>query len=130
MLHEADVSIVYKVLATWNEVGQWSHETNVIALIYVARLVGEGRVVFSTQNWPLVMLLAAMLAQKFQDDLFLTNASFPLLLKMVTNAEVSLKQINEHELHFLDAVRFDLFVTESSYNAVCKELDDLLFTEQ
>ena len=30
----------------------------------------------------------------------------------------------------LDAVRFDLFVTESSYNAVCKELDDLLFTEQ
>ena len=122
------MSLVYKVLAIWHEVGQWSYETNIIALIYMARLVGVGRVVFDTQNWLLVMLQAMLVAQKYHDDLFLTNASFPLLYKMVTNADMSLRQINEHELHFLDAVQFDLFVTESSYNAVCKELDNLPFT--
>ena len=88
------------------EISQFSPECNVIALVYVQRLMAFSGIALTSKNWRPLLLSALLLAQKVWDDKCLANVDFPLIWRAaVPSADASLldlKAINSFEKKFLE----------------------------
>ncbi|OII72646.1 N-terminal domain-containing protein [Cryptosporidium andersoni] len=89
-----------------------SNECFVLALIYIGRIIKVNRnFTLSLLNVHRVIVTALMLATKFFDDVYYSNAFYARV------SGVGTKELNSLEIHFLRLVRFQLFVTIQEYEA-------------
>jgi hypothetical protein len=80
-----DIEQVYKFVRSIFEVAQFSPECNVIALVYINRLLAFAKMPLHRKNWRPVVLSALLLAQKVWDDECLANVDFPKIWKLVVD---------------------------------------------
>ncbi|KAL7066799.1 cyclin, N-terminal domain-containing protein [Cryptosporidium serpentis] len=87
-----------------------SNECFVLALIYIGRIIKVNRnFTLSLLNVHRVIVTALMLATKFFDDVYYSNAFYARV------SGVGTRELNSLEIHFLRLVRFQLFVTIQEY---------------
>ena len=61
------------------KIAQFSPECNIIALVYVNRLMALSGLMLHSKNWRPILLSALLLAQKVWDDKCLANIDFPII---------------------------------------------------
>ncbi|KAF7456473.1 putative cyclin [Cryptosporidium felis] len=87
-----------------------SNECFVLAIIYVGRIIKYNRnFTLTLLNVHRVIVTAIMLATKFFDDIFYSNAFYAKV------SGVGTQELNSLEIYFLRLIRFQLFVTEYEY---------------
>lgn len=110
-VHESpNVRAVSLFLKNVFDVGQFHAECCVISLVYINRLIGVTTVPLTCSNYKPIVITALVLAQKVWDDTPLINADFSILYPVLT-----VKDINNLELQFLDLLEFKLAVSPSLY---------------
>jgi len=117
------VKTIYNFLKQVFEVGQFSPECCIIALIYVNRLIGLTGVPLTSNNWKPVTISALVLAQKVWDDTPLINADFSVLYPVL-----KAKDVNALERKFLELLDFKLSISPALYaqyyfelRSICEE---------
>ncbi|KAK6589535.1 cyclin [Cryptosporidium xiaoi] len=87
-----------------------SNECFVLAIVYVGRIIKLNRGFSLTLlNVHRVILTAIMLATKFFDDVYFSNAFYANI------SGVGARELNSLEIYFLRLIKFQLFVTETEY---------------
>lgn len=87
-----------------------SNECFVLAIIYVGRIIKyNGNFTITLLNVHRVIVTALILATKFFDDIYYSNAFYAKI------SGVGTRELNSLEIHFLRLIRFQLFVTEHEY---------------
>ncbi|KAJ1614502.1 cyclin [Cryptosporidium canis] len=87
-----------------------SNECFVLAIIYVGRMIKYNRnFTVTLLNVHRVIVTALILATKFFDDIYYSNAFYAKV------SGVGTRELNSLEIHFLRLIRFQLFVTEHEY---------------
>ncbi|KAK9171641.1 hypothetical protein cmbei_7003780 [Cryptosporidium meleagridis] len=87
-----------------------SNECFVLAIIYVGRIIKYNKnFTITLLNVHRVIVTALILATKFFDDIYYSNAFYAKI------SGVGTPELNSLEIHFLRLVRFQLFVTEHEY---------------
>ncbi|OII74918.1 cyclin [Cryptosporidium ubiquitum] len=87
-----------------------SNECFVLAIIYVGRIIKYNRnFTVTLLNVHRVIVTALILATKFFDDIYYSNAFYAKI------SGVGTRELNSLEIHFLRLIRFQLFVTEHEY---------------
>ncbi|CAM9448105.1 unnamed protein product [Phaeothamnion confervicola] len=87
-----------------------SSECSIVALIYVEKLVGLGRVPLLARNWRPVLLAALLCASKVWMDYASWNVEFTGIYR-----DFTLAKINQLERDFVQAIGWDLYVASSVY---------------
>jgi len=112
------------------KVCQWTEECNLLAFVYLLRLLANtvAPVQLRRDNCKLLMLGTLMIAQKFWDDRSLRNQDMPVAWQRATTGEkrVNLKQVNSLEIEILRAIEWELYVSECDYVACYQELTALV----
>lgn len=112
------------------KVCQWTEECNLLAFVYLLRLLANtvAPVQLRRDNCKLLMLGTLMIAQKFWDDRSLRNQDMPVAWQRATTGEkrVNLKQVNSLEIEILRAIEWELYVSECDYVACYQELTSLV----
>jgi hypothetical protein len=88
--------------------GQLSVDCNIIALVYLERLLSRD-VKITPISWRPLLCVCLMLASKIWDDLSMINEDFSTFLPF------SLDQINKWEIAFLNKLSFNVRVKASEY---------------
>lgn len=103
---------------------QFSKECLLIAIIYLDRynLTDEDFSLNST-NVHKILLTCLLLATKFQDDRYYDNKTFEFA------GGVNVAQLHRYETHVFEALDFNLFVDEESYNELRQKLQDAYLSE-
>ncbi|EAK90371.1 cyclin [Cryptosporidium parvum Iowa II] len=87
-----------------------SNECFVLAIIYVGRIIKFNKnFTITLLNVHRIIVTALILATKFFDDIYYSNAFYAKI------SGVGTRELNSLEIHFLRLVRFQLFVTEHEY---------------
>ncbi|KAH8739264.1 cyclin [Cryptosporidium ryanae] len=87
-----------------------SNECFVLAIVYVGRIIKLNKNFSLTLlNVHRVILTAIMLATKFFDDVYFSNAFYANI------SGVGARELNSLEIYFLRLIKFQLFVTETEY---------------
>ncbi|KAH8582613.1 cyclin [Cryptosporidium sp. chipmunk genotype I] len=87
-----------------------SNECFVLAIIYIGRIVKYNRnFTITLLNVHRVIVTALILAAKFFDDIYYSNAFYAKI------SGVGTRELNSLEIHFLRLIGFQLFVTEHEY---------------
>mmetsp|Transcript_2242 Transcript_2242/g.3145 ORF Transcript_2242/g.3145 Transcript_2242/m.3145 type:complete len:787 (+) Transcript_2242:88-2448(+) len=101
---------------------QMEHDTIIMSLIYVERLIKEthGALSPTPQNWMSVLFSCMVLASKVWDDLSMWNIDFSNVCgrhgrKCVAFAPFTLRRINQLEVAVLKALNFCVRVPASEY---------------
>jgi hypothetical protein len=94
--------------------GRWSTMCNVHATVLITRMFRRCPTTFNSKNWKQVILVALMIAQKFNDDVPLVNSDFGVLW-VASGAKKTAIDVNRLEHDFMKHVSFDVFVKNSSY---------------
>jgi hypothetical protein len=96
---------------------QMEHDTIIMSLIYVERLIKEDTgIVPKVENWRSVLFSCMVLASKVWDDLSMWNVDFSNVCGRGGGLSVyTLKRINELELALLKALKFNVKVPASEY---------------
>lgn len=91
---------------------QMESECIIMTLIYVERLLKStsGFLQLQTSNWRCILFCSMIMASKVWDDLSMCNADFSKIWP-----ELSLQEINELELTYLQAVEYNVRVSAVSY---------------
>jgi hypothetical protein len=91
---------------------QMESECIIMSLIYVERFLKAtaGRLQLQPSNWRSILFCSMVMSSKVWDDLSMCNADFSKIWP-----ELSLKQINELELAYLEAVEYNVRVSAVSY---------------
>ena len=99
------------------ERSQMEHDTIIMSLIYVERLIKEtnGAVTPMAENWRSLLFSSMILASKVWDDLSMWNIDFSNVSVATGIAPFSLQRINDLELGMLTILRFDVRVPASEY---------------
>ncbi|XP_026191571.1 cyclin-Y-like protein 1 [Cyclospora cayetanensis] len=92
------------------DAAQYSAECNVLALLYINRLIAFSGLTLNKSNWRPIIFTALLIAQKVWDDKLLSNASFAFIYPFFTREE-----INKLEATFLDLLHFEVVVRPSIY---------------
>jgi hypothetical protein len=90
--------------------GQLSHECNIMALVYIDRLLYSTKMTLTYKNWRHIVLGAYIMASKVWDDLSMINEDFTVVCPMFT-----LRDINRLELSYLKHLEFHLTVAGGLY---------------
>ncbi|OEH80583.1 N-terminal domain-containing protein [Cyclospora cayetanensis] len=85
------------------DAAQYSAECNVLALLYINRLIAFSGLTLNKSNWRPIIFTALLIAQKVWDDKLLSNASFAFIYPFFTREE-----INKLEATFLDLLHFEV----------------------
>ena len=88
--------------------GQLSVDCNIIALVYIDRLLATGMSI-TVRNWRPILVIAMILASKVWDDLSMINEDFSTFLPF------SLSELNKWEVKYLNALSFNVRVKASEY---------------
>ena len=96
---------------------QMEHDTIIMSLIYVERLIKEtnGALSPTSANWRSLLFSSMIMASKVWDDLSMWNIDFSNVSVATGIAPFSLQRINELELSVLKLLRFDVRVAASEY---------------
>ena len=88
--------------------GQLSVDCNIIALVYIDRLLAAG-MPLTVRNWRPVLAISMILASKVWDDLSMINDDFSTFLPF------SLAELNKWEVKYLNLLSFNVRVKASEY---------------
>ena len=88
--------------------GQLSVDCNIIALVYIDRLLATG-MPLTVRNWRTVLAISMILASKVWDDLSMINEDFSTFLPF------TLSELNKWEVKYLNALSFNVRVKASEY---------------
>jgi hypothetical protein len=97
---------------------QMEHDTIIMSLIYVERLIKEthGALTPSPDNWMSLLFACMILASKVWDDLSMWNVDFSNVSVSSSSLKpFSLQRINELELAVLTCLRFAVTIQASEY---------------
>lgn len=89
---------------------QLETECSVVMLIYVDRLINEGKTMLRTSNWRPVLYTALLMATKVWEDLGCQNSDFTMLYPLI-----SLSALNHLEVLFTDSVDWHFFIDPETY---------------
>jgi len=89
---------------------QLSSECSIVCLIYVERLMEVAKVPLLACTWRPIFMCGLLLASKVWQDLSSWNIEFSSVYP-----QFSLESINKLELNFLRNVKWDLYISSSSY---------------
>lgn len=89
---------------------QLSSECSIVCLIYVERLMEVAKVPLLACTWRPIFMCGLLLASKVWQDLSSWNIEFSSVYP-----QFSLEAINKLELNFLRNVKWDLYISSSSY---------------
>jgi len=89
---------------------QLSSECSIVCLIYVERLMEIAKVPLLACTWRPIFMCGLLLASKVWQDLSSWNIEFSSVYP-----QFSLESINKLELNFLRNVKWDLYISSSSY---------------
>lgn len=118
---EPSVPSLADVLAFYEEFygrSQMEHDTIIMSLIYVERLVKatNGVLAPSPDNWRSVLFACMVLASKVWDDLSMWNIDFSNVSAATAGlSSFTLPRINQLELALLKSLNFDVRVPASEY---------------
>jgi hypothetical protein len=88
--------------------GQLSVDCNIIALVYIDRLLATG-MPLTVRNWRPVLAISMILASKVWDDLSMINDDFSTFLPF------TLAELNKWEVKYLNSLSFNVRVKASEY---------------
>mmetsp|Transcript_93 Transcript_93/g.99 ORF Transcript_93/g.99 Transcript_93/m.99 type:complete len:555 (-) Transcript_93:214-1878(-) len=96
---------------------QMEHDTIIMSLIYIERLIKETSIVPVPENWQSVLFSCMVLASKVWDDLSMWNIDFSNVCGRGGGLLVvyTLPRINQLELALLKALNFNVKVPASEY---------------
>eukprot|EP00622_Pseudochattonella_farcimen_P007614 FR743636.1.p1 GENE.FR743636.1~~FR743636.1.p1 ORF type:complete len:255 (+),score=14.22 FR743636.1:55-765(+) len=120
---------LHDFLTRMYKVCQWTEECNLLAFVYLLRLLSN--TVYPVQlrrdNCKLLMLGTLMIAQKFWDDRSLRNQDIPVAWQRATTGEkrLPLKQVNNLEIEILRGMEWELYVSERDFVSCYHELTSL-----
>lgn len=97
----------------------YSPECNIMALVYINRLTGPGKLPVTVDNWRSIWLVAIMIAQKVWDDKPVRTSGFARLL------DVNSKDLRKLEFKTLTMLQFVTGVRPSLYARYYFELRQL-----
>ncbi|KEP60952.1 UNVERIFIED_CONTAM: cyclin, N-terminal domain-containing protein [Hammondia hammondi] len=103
------------------EAAEYSPECNVLALLFINRLIAFSGMPLRASNWRPLVFIALIVAQKVWDDQVLTNASFAYLYPFFT-----VEEVNKMEAAFLSLLHFEVVVKPSTYAKYYFELRSML----
>ncbi|KAL8427447.1 hypothetical protein Efla_003894 [Eimeria flavescens] len=101
---------IFDFIATLYDTAQYSVECNVLALLYVNRLIAFSGLTLNDRNWRPILFTALLIAQKVWDDKLLSNATFAAIYPFFTAEEM-----NRLEAVFLNLLQFEVVVKPSTY---------------
>jgi hypothetical protein len=102
---------------TFYKRSQMEHDTIVMSIIYVERLIKETNGVLSPtpESWASILLSCMILASKVWDDLSMWNIDFSNVSLSPGMTPFSLKRINQLEIAVLTCLNFNVRVPASEY---------------
>ncbi|PFH36784.1 cyclin, N-terminal domain-containing protein [Besnoitia besnoiti] len=103
------------------DAAEYSPECNVLALLFINRLIAFSGMPLRSSNWRPLVFTAVIVAQKVWDDQVLTNASFAYLYPFFT-----VEEVNKMEAAFLSLLHFEVVVKPSTYAKYYFELRSML----
>ncbi|KAL7568497.1 hypothetical protein ACA910_012204 [Epithemia clementina (nom. ined.)] len=108
---------IFTFYVEYFERSQMEHDTIIMSLIYVERLLKEtnGTLAPNPENWRSLLFSCMILASKVWDDLSMWNVDFSNVSVATGIAPFSLARINELELGVLTSLGFDVRVPASEY---------------
>jgi hypothetical protein len=129
-LPQPTVGCVLTLLQSHHSRSRWSADCNLIALIYIVRLVDSNAAAFNKANWVLVLTLALMIAHKFHDDIQTTKYRDLLQASPVPNlimiaCEYQRLEYQRLEFLFLTLISSNLFVNAKDYKSKYAQLNAL-----
>mmetsp|Transcript_18153 Transcript_18153/g.29461 ORF Transcript_18153/g.29461 Transcript_18153/m.29461 type:complete len:510 (+) Transcript_18153:56-1585(+) len=94
------------------EKAQMEKECIIMSFAYLERLLKctKGKLTLNDNNWQAIVLSTMILASKVWDDLSMWNADFSLICPGFT-----LKRINELEICLLEAMKYEVRISQSQY---------------
>jgi hypothetical protein len=101
---------IYKFVKAVSDCAQFSAECNIIALVFVNRLIAFTGMSLHAGNWRSVLLTALLVAQKVWDDRCLVNGQFSLICPMFT-----VSKLNMLEKRFLEFLDYDVNISSRLY---------------
>ncbi|KAM6156444.1 cyclin-Y-like protein 1 [Erethizon dorsatum] len=108
--HDPEHKSIYRFVATIFKAAFFPAECAIITLVYIERLLSRAEIDICPTNWKRIVLGAILLACKVWHDEAVWNIDFCRTLK-----DISLKDINELERHYLNLLEFNCNVSASVY---------------
>jgi hypothetical protein len=117
---DLDVPLLIEIEAFYDEFfkrSQMEHDTIIMSLIYVERLIKEtnGVLTPSPENWRSILCSCMILASKVWDDLSMWNIDFSNVSAASGLSSFSLQRINQLEIAILTSLNFRVEVPASEY---------------
>jgi hypothetical protein len=85
-------------------------EIPIISLIYIEKLLRKCGVMVNVHNWRRIVLITLWIGSKIWDDDSLENVHFPKVMP-----DVSLKEISQLEMVFLNLTEYDVVIKGNEY---------------
>ena len=104
------VDIIFRFCKTIYDKLQLSSECSIIGLIYIERLLESGITDINSRTWRTICLCSMLISSKVWDDLSSWNIEFADLFPIFT-----LQSINHLERIYLEGLKYNLFVSASTY---------------
>ena len=101
---------IYDFLVTLFTRAHLSPECSIVSLIYVERLMDKGKVSLLRTNWRPILLCSMLLASKVWQDSASWNIEFSVIYP-----QFSLAAINLLERNFVNALGWDMYISQSLY---------------
>jgi len=111
------VDEIYEYTSIIYQRAKFSPECNIIALVYMNRVIALSGMPLGENNWRPAVLVAMILAQKVWDDKSLRASSFTLITPGYTKEQIKL-----WELRFLALLQYSGVVTQQLYTRYYFEL--------
>jgi hypothetical protein len=112
-----DLKVIEAFYQEFYRRSQMEHDTIIMSLIYVERLIKEtnGALSPTLENWRSVLFSCMILASKVWDDLSMWNIDFSNVSTATGLSSFSLQRINQLELALLTSLSFSVKVPASEY---------------
>eukprot|EP01006_Ploeotia_vitrea_P053647 TRINITY_DN67805_c7_g1_i1.p1 TRINITY_DN67805_c7_g1~~TRINITY_DN67805_c7_g1_i1.p1 ORF type:complete len:573 (-),score=276.20 TRINITY_DN67805_c7_g1_i1:49-1767(-) len=104
------LDLIFRFVTSIFQIAHLNPECSIIALIYIERLMVKRAITLNSRNWLTITMMAFLLASKTWDDLGSWNIEFAEMFPVFT-----LRDVNDLERRFLNALSFDLFISGSLY---------------
>mmetsp|Transcript_9403 Transcript_9403/g.16963 ORF Transcript_9403/g.16963 Transcript_9403/m.16963 type:complete len:240 (-) Transcript_9403:37-756(-) len=96
---------------------QIPHSIFIIVLIYLQRIQDNSQISLNVLNIYRIVLIALVIAMKNSEDRFISNAYFSHI-----GGLPSVNELNSLELHFLQLIHFNTYVSTQDFHEVCQTI--------
>eukprot|EP00164_Ancoracysta_twista_P003783 GFYU01005070.1.p1 GENE.GFYU01005070.1~~GFYU01005070.1.p1 ORF type:complete len:343 (+),score=86.44 GFYU01005070.1:447-1475(+) len=116
-----ELDTIYNFIKLIDTTADMSAECNIIALIYIERLIALTGLAFDQRNWRRITLCALLLAAKVWEEECIWNIDFSQAFPMY-----KLDDLNELERKYLECLRFNVGIKASLYAKYYFDLRSLM----